>query len=78
MSTTTYVFVGEVKKNINTFWLKIRLIWSYIGTKWYTVTVQSTLDTSNSKGLFETLRDIRTSKFQSCRSEENNKFNNRI
>ena len=33
---------------------------------------------SNSKGLSETLRDIRTSKYQSCRSEENNKSNNHI
>ena len=33
---------------------------------------------SNSKGLSETLRDIRTSKYQSCRSEENNKSNNNI
>ena len=35
--------------------------------------VQSTFVISNSKGLFETLRDILTSKYQSCRSEENNK-----
>ena len=32
--------------------------------------IQSTLVISNSKGLSETLRDIRTSKYQSCRSEE--------
>ena len=40
--------------------------------------VQSTLVISNSKGLSETLRDIRTSTYQSCRSEENNKSNNHI
>ena len=32
----------------------------------------------NSKGLSETLRDIRTSIYKSCRSEENNKSNNHI
>ena len=40
--------------------------------------VQSTLVISNSKGLSETLRDIRTSIYQSCTSEENNKSNNYI
>ena len=38
----------------------------------------SRLSFSNSKGLSETLRDIRTSKYQSCRSVENNKLNNHI
>ena len=42
------------------------------------VTIQSTLVISNSKGLSETLRDISTSKYQSCRSEENNQSNNHI
>ena len=40
--------------------------------------IQSTLVILNSKGLSETLRDIRTSKYQSCRNEENNKSNNHI
>ena len=40
--------------------------------------VQSTLAISNSKGLTETLRDIRTSTYQSWESEENNKLNNHI
>ena len=40
--------------------------------------LQSTLVISNHKGLSETLPDIRTSKYQSCRSEENNKSNNHI
>ena len=40
--------------------------------------IQSTLVIFNFKGLSETLRDIRTSKCQSCRSEENNKSNNHI
>ena len=40
--------------------------------------VQSTLVISNSKGLSGTLRDIRTSKYQGCNSEENNKSNNHI
>ena len=39
---------------------------------------QSTLVISNSKGLAEKLWDIRISKYQSCRSEENNKSNNHI
>ena len=41
---------------------------------------QSTVDSrhSNSKGLSETLRDIRTSTYQSWESEENNKLNNHI
>ena len=34
--------------------------------------VQSTLVISNSKGLYETLRDIRTSTYQVCGTEENN------
>ena len=38
--------------------------------------IQSTLVISNSKGLSETLRDIRTSTYQNCASEENNKSNN--
>ena len=40
--------------------------------------VQSTPVISNSKGLTETLRDIRTSTYQSWESEENNKLNNHI
>ena len=40
--------------------------------------VQSTLVISNSKGLTEILRDIRTSTYQSWESEENNKLNNHI
>ena len=40
--------------------------------------IQSTLVISNSKGLSITLRDTLTSKYQSCRSEENNKSNNHI
>ena len=40
--------------------------------------IQSTLVIENSKGLSETHRDIRTSKYQSCGSEENNKSNNHI
>ena len=40
--------------------------------------VQSTFVISNSKGLTETLRDIRTSTYQSLESEENNKLNNHI
>ena len=40
--------------------------------------IQSTLIISNSKGLTETLRDIRPSTYQSWESEENNKLNNHI
>ena len=40
--------------------------------------VQSTPVISNSKGLTETLRDIRTLTYQSWESEENNKLNNHI
>ena len=40
--------------------------------------IQSTLVISNSKGLSETLRDIRTSTYQCCGSEEKNKSNNHI
>ena len=40
--------------------------------------IQSTPFISNSKGLTETLRDIRTSTYQSWESEENNKLNNHI
>ena len=34
--------------------------------------IQSTLVISNSTGLYETLRDIRTSTYQICGTEENN------
>ena len=40
--------------------------------------IQPTLVISNSKGLTETLRDIRTSTYQSWENEENNKLNNHI
>ena len=40
--------------------------------------IQSTLVTSNSKGLTEILRDIRTSTYQSLESEENSTLNNHI
>ena len=46
-------------------------------TKMYLM-IQSTLVISNSKGLTESLRDIRTSTYQSLGSEENNKLNNHI
>ena len=40
--------------------------------------IQSILVISNSKGLTEILRDIRTSTYQSWENEENNKLNNHI
>ena len=40
--------------------------------------LQSILVISNAKGLSETLRDIRTSTYQSLESEENNKSKNLI
>ena len=40
--------------------------------------IQSTLVISNSKGLYETLRDIRTSTYQICGTEENNLSNNHL
>ena len=40
--------------------------------------ILSTFVISNSKGLTEILRDIRTSTYQSLESEENNKLNNHI
>ena len=40
--------------------------------------IQSTLVISNTKGLSEMLRDIRTSTYQICRIEEKNKSNNHI
>ena len=40
--------------------------------------IQSTPVISNSKGLTETLRDIRTLTYQSWENEENNKLNNHI
>ena len=40
--------------------------------------VQSTPVISNSKGLTEILRDIRTLTYQSWESEENNKLNDHI
>ena len=45
---------------------------------WPISEIQSTLVISNSKGLTEILRDIRTSTYQSWESEENNKLNNHI
>ena len=43
-----------------------------------TVKLQSTLVISKSKGLYETLRDIRTSTYQICGTEENNESNNHL
>ena len=40
--------------------------------------MQSTLVISNPTRLSETFRGIRASKYQSCRSKENNKSNNHI
>ena len=37
-----------------------------------TLIIQSNLVISNSMGLYETLRDIRTSTYQICGTEENN------
>ena len=42
------------------------------------IEVQSTLVISNSKELTETLRDIRTSTYQSWEGEENNNLSNHI
>ena len=42
------------------------------------IVIQSTLIILISKGRTETLRDIRTSTYQSWESEENNKLNNHI
>ena len=42
------------------------------------ISEQSTPVISNSEGLTETLRDIRTSTYQRWESEENNKLNNHI
>ena len=42
------------------------------------VSIQSTLVISNSKGLSETLRDMRTSTYQIFRTEEKNNSNNHI
>ena len=40
--------------------------------------IHSTPVISNSNGLYETLRDIRTSTYQICGTEENNLSNNHI
>ena len=45
---------------------------------YHQIQAQLTLVISNSKELTETLRDIRTSTYQSWESEENNKLNNHI
>ena len=53
------------------FWKPLVGFFCDCGFSWTTsmLLVQSTLVISNSKGLSEALRDIRTSKYQSCRSE---------
>ena len=73
-------FCAEIRKISETFWLKTVpykevCIRSPATGVYY---IQSTLVISNSKGLTETLRDIRTSTYQSWESEENNKLNNHI
>ena len=45
-------------------------IWVYESLKFYCINIQSTLVISNSKGLSEILRDIRTSTYQICRIED--------
>ena len=44
----------------------------------FLILIQSTLVISKSKGPSESLRDIRTSTYQICRTEENTKSNNQI
>ena len=46
--------------------------------KWAVEQIQSTLVTSNSKGLYKILRDIRTSTYQICRIEEKTNSINHI
>ena len=58
--------------------LKIHQILMEESLPYVLVYIQSTLVISNSKGLTETLRDIRTSTYQSWEREENNKLNNHI
>ena len=77
----------EINENpCHTGWM-YRLIWAFAGhtgltsgfvVRWLKEKLQSTLVVSNSKGLTETLRDIRISTYQSWESEENNKLNNHI
>ena len=52
--------------------------WHLLWVQKKAVEIQSTIVISNSRRLPETLRDIRTSTYQSCRSEENNKSNDHI
>ena len=61
--------------NIDAHWWKSIDIYSSYSPE---MKIQSTLVISNTKGITETLRDIRTSTYQSWESEENNKLNNHI
>ena len=45
---------------------------SHDALMFYSIKIQSTLVISKSKGLYETLRDIRTSTYQICGTKENN------
>ena len=76
-----YLSLISVKPECLFVYIKLRD--SFFITWWnlkivVSILIQSTPVISNSKGLTETLRDIRTSTYQSWESEENNKLNNHI
>ena len=48
------------------------------GISWVSSLIQLTLVISNSKGLSETLRDIRTLTYQICGNEKTNKSNSTV
>ena len=65
------------KAHIN-LWIRLQNYRVLLNIEKAPIILQSTPVISNSKGFTETLRDIRTSTYQSWESEENNKLNNHI
>ena len=63
------VFMRTTKTD-QTNWLRMLILSLCSAHTFYVVKIQSTLVISNSKGLSEILRDIRTSTYQICRIEE--------
>ena len=74
-SVDVHVVLGLSSRFLSTFSLVSTLLFQ---VRLLLEQIQSTPVISNSKGLTETLRDIRTSTYQSWESEENNKLNNHI
>ena len=73
MKMTRFASSESVLILLNAIYLFIFVVVVFI---FFTIVIQSTLVISKSKGSSKKLRDIRTSTYQMCSSEEKNNLNN--